>query len=56
MGYGITRIGRNTIDLSYRLFLDWVENSVIFWICCTVHLGFPTLFIWAVAAIFFLLI
>jgi hypothetical protein len=32
------------------------KNLIIFWIFCTVHLGFLGLFIWAGSAIFFLLI
>jgi hypothetical protein len=59
-GYGVAGIGRNTIKLSYRLFLDWTGKSGNFLdlsqISCTVHLVFHALFIWAGAAIFFLLI
>jgi hypothetical protein len=27
MGYVITGIGQNTVELSYRPFLDWVRKS-----------------------------
>jgi hypothetical protein len=59
-GYGVVRIGRNTVGLPYRLFLDWAGKSGNFpdlsRISRTVHLSFPALFIWAGPAIFFLLI
>jgi hypothetical protein len=36
----------------------WIsrKNHVIFWISCTIHLGFSALFIWDRPANFFLLI
>jgi hypothetical protein len=49
-GYGGAGIGRNTVGLVYRSFLDWAGKSDNFSdlsrISHTVYLGFPALFIW----------
>jgi hypothetical protein len=60
MGYGVIGIGRNMVVFPYHTFSDWPGKSGnflnLFWISCTVHLVFPTLFIWDGSAIFFILI
>jgi hypothetical protein len=64
MRYDVAGIGRNTVGLPYRLFSDWPRKSDSFLnfphcssrLSRTVHLGFPTLFIWAGPLSFFLLI
>jgi hypothetical protein len=56
MGYGVAGNGWNMVGLSYRPFSDWAGKSGNFLDFRTVHLGFPSLFIWAGSAIFFLLI
>jgi hypothetical protein len=59
-GHSVAGIGRNTVQLSYRPFLDCAGKSGNFLdlsrISHTAHLGSPALFIWAGPAIFFLLI